>query len=202
MTPFAFSGMGSLKLSTPLPRVWPVHRSSDHLRLEIPAAFDAERRCSLPSVDEMLAQGITDLEPRARQAYLDQSAEPSVLAPGEPVPGCGCPGCTGIPADHPVHQRQIRRRRDGQERFAEIVETARAVPILEVVQRLGLGTPVKRGKELAVRCPLHEDNNPSLRLNPTKQLWYCSPCSEGGDAIQLYLRARRIEFAEAVRELV
>ncbi len=82
-----------------------------------------------------------------------------------------------------------------------IVETARAVPLLEVVRRLGLGTPVKKGKELAVRCPLHEDNNPSLRLNPTKQLWYCAPCVEGGDAIKLYMRARRIEFAEAVREL-
>ncbi len=73
--------------------------------------------------------------------------------------------------------------------------------LLEVVRRLGLGTPVKKGKELAVRCPLHEDNNPSLRLNPTKQLWYCAPCVAGGDAIKLYMRARRIEFAEAVREL-
>ena len=124
---------------------WPRHRSPDHLRLEVAVAFDADRKGGLPSVDEMLAQGVAD---------LDQSEEPNVLATAEPVPGCGCPGCTGIPADHPVRQRQIRRRQAGQERFAEIVETARAMPLLEVVQRLGLGTPVKRGKELAVRCPL------------------------------------------------
>jgi len=72
---------------------------------------------------------------------------------------------------------------------------------LEVVQRLGLGTPVRRGGEFAVRCPLHDDGVPSLRLNPEKQLWYCHPCGVGGDALQLLMRVRRIEFAEAVREL-
>ena len=180
---------------------WHSHRSSDHLRLEVTAAFDADRKCSLPSVDAMLVQGVADIEPRPRRWYFDHFAEPSELAHSQPVPGCGCPGCTGIPSDHPVRQRQLRQRQAGQERFAEIVETARAMPLLEVVQRLGLGTPVKKGKELAVLCPLHEDNNPSLRLNPTKQLWYCSPCAEGGDVIKLYMRARRLTFAEAVRAL-
>jgi len=180
---------------------WPSHRSSDHLRLEVAAAFDGDRKCSLPSVDAMLAQGVADIDPRSRRWYLDKFAEPSVLAHSDPVPGCGCPNCTGIPSDHPVRQRQLRRRQARHECFAEIVETAKAVPLLEVVQRLELGTPVKRGKELAVCCPLHEDNNPSLRLNPTKQLWYCSPCAEGGDALKLYMRARRLSFSEAVREL-
>ncbi len=180
---------------------WPSHRSSDHLRLEIAAAFDADRKCGLPSVDAMLAQGVADIEPRTRWWYFDQFAEPSVLAPGEPVPGCGCPGCTGIPSDHPVRQRRLRRREAGHERFAVIVEVARAVPILEVVHRLGLGTPVKMGKELAVCCPLHDDHRPSMSLDTDKGLWFCHPCGEGGDAIQLYMRARRIDFAEAVREL-
>ncbi len=86
--------------------------------------------------------------------------------------------------------------------MAEIAEVARAVPLLQVVHRLGLGTPAKRGKELAVCCPLHKDDDPSLRLNPTKQLWYCDPCGIGGDGIMLYMKARRLGFAEAVRELV
>ena len=181
---------------------WPSHRSSDHLRLEIAAAFDADRECTLPSVDSMLAQGVSEIHPRSRRWYLDHFAETSVLAAGDPVPGCGCPCCTGVSADHPVRQRQLSRRQAGYERFTEIVEQARAVPLLEVVQRLGLGTQVKKGKELAVCCPLHEDKNPSLRLNPAKRVWYCSPCGLGGDPIQLYMRARQIEFAEAVRELV
>ena len=29
---------------------WPSHRGSDHIHLEIAAAFDADRKCSLPAV--------------------------------------------------------------------------------------------------------------------------------------------------------
>ena len=42
---------------------WPRHRSSDHLCLEIAAAFDADRKCSLPSVNAMLAQGVGEIDP-------------------------------------------------------------------------------------------------------------------------------------------
>ena len=78
---------------------------------------------------------------------------------------------------------------------------ARGVPLLEVVKRLGFGDPAKRGKEVAVQCPLHDDRDPSLRLNPAKQLWFCHPCGVGGDGIDLYMRARGLSFGEAVREL-
>ncbi len=180
---------------------WPSYRSSDHLRLEIAAAFDADRKCSLLSVDAMLAQGVADIEPRTRHRYLKQFSQSSTLEDDHPVPGCGCPGCTGIPSDHPVRKYQLRRRQAGHERFAEIVETAGAVPLLEVVQRLGLGTPAKKGREFAVRCPLHDDHHPSMSLDTAKGLWFCFPCGEGGDGIKLYMRARRLNFAEAVREL-
>ena len=80
-------------------------------------------------------------------------------------------------------------------------DQARAVTLFEVVQRLGLGHPVRKGKEFVVPCPLHHDRSPSLQLNPTRQVWYCHPCGTGGDALQLLMRVRRIEFAEAVREL-
>ena len=180
---------------------WPRHRSSDHLRLEVAAAFDADRKCSLPSVDAMFAQGVTDIGPRARQWYLGHFAEPSALAPGEPVPGCGCPGCTGIPSDHPVRQRQLQRRQAGRERFAEIVEEARQIPIAQVAERLGLGAATRRGKSVMVRCPLHDDHHPSMSIDAGKGLWFCFPCGEGGDGIKLYMSARRLNFAEAVREL-
>ena len=100
----------------------PSHRSSDHLRLEIADSFDADRKGTLPSVDAMLAQGVADIEPGTRRWYLNQFAKPSVLAPDEPVPGCGCPECTGIASDHPVRQRQLQRRQAGHEQFAEIVK--------------------------------------------------------------------------------
>ena len=180
---------------------WPRHRGSDHLRLEVAAAFDADRKCSLPSVDAMLAQGVADIDPRSRRWYLDEFSQPSALAQGDSVPGCGCPLCTGIPSDHPVRQRRLRRRRAGYERFAEIVEKARQIPIAQVAERLGLGALTRRGKSVLVRCPLHDDHNPSMSLDIGRGLWFCHPCAEGGDAIKLYMRARRIEFVGAVREL-
>ena len=180
---------------------WPEYGTSDHLRLEIAAAFDANRTGSLPSVDAMLAQGVADIDPRTRRWYLDKFAEPSALALGEPVPGCGCPECTGISADHPVRQRQLRQRKAGHERFAEVLERVRQIPIIQGVKKLGLGEPVRRGKSVMVRCPLHDDRRPSMAVDPGRGLWYCFPCSEGGDGIMLYMKARRLGFAEAVREL-
>lgn len=34
-----------------------------------------------------------------------------LLRAGEQPPGCGCPGCTGIPADHPARLPAAARRR-------------------------------------------------------------------------------------------
>ncbi len=198
---FKFSGDSLDDVLDTIIESWPSHRSSDHLRLEVTVAFDADRKCRLPSVDAMLAQGVADMEPRAQRWYLDHFAEPSALDVDKPVPGCGCPECTGIPADHPARQRQRQRRQAGHERFAEIVEAARRIPITQVVGMLDLGEPVRRGKSVLVRCPLHDDHHPSMSLDTGRGLWFCHPCSEGGDGIRLYMRARRIEFAEAVREL-
>ena len=126
------------------------------------------------------------------------------LDPGVRVPGCQCERCTGISAEAPAWARRtpaFARRMQGRASWEARVDQARGVPLLEVVERLGLGDPVRKGKEFVVPCPLHDDRSPSLQLNTVKQLWYCHPCGVGGDALQLLMRVRRIEFAEAVREL-
>jgi hypothetical protein len=82
-----------------------------------------------------------------------------------------------------------------------LVEAARAASILEVAGVLGLGEPQRAGHEYRVRCPLHEDTHPSLRLSPAKSVWYCDPCGTGGDAIALVMRTRGCGFAEAVRTI-
>ncbi len=122
------------------------------------------------------------------------------LAEGDPVPGCGCPACTGVPAEDPARRfGKTSHRREVSDPLP--VEVARAVPILSVTARLGLGEPVRRGREWAVLCPLHDDTRPSLTLNLDRGLWYCFACSEGGDSLALWQRVRGCSFAEAVREL-
>ena len=78
------------------------------------------------------------------------------------MPGCGCPGCSGIPADHPA--RQPRRSPDYSE-WEGRAERARNVSLLEVCEILGLETQ-KKGSALYVSCPMHEDKTPSLSLGP------------------------------------
>ena len=119
----------------------------------------------------------------------------------QPVPGCGCPGCSGIPADHPA--RQPRRSPD-YSGWEERAERARSIGLLEMCEILGLQTQ-KKGSALYVSCPMHEDKTPSLSLGPKlgrSGLWHCFSCEGGGDAIELFMRARRMGFADAVRDLV
>jgi hypothetical protein len=136
------------------------------------------------------------------------------LAPGEPVPGCGCPACTEIAADHPVRTAMHRRLQerlaaardahDATERrraWAQQVAKARAVPITQIVALLGLGPPEGHGKEVRVRCPFHEDAHPSLSLSTEKNKWFCHPCGDGGDGIGLVMRVEQLGFAAAVRRL-
>jgi len=42
-----------------------------------------------------------------------------------------------------------------------------------------------RGREIAFRCPVHSDENPSARWNPAKAVWCCDPCGAGGGAFDL-----------------
>ena len=109
---------------------------------------------------------------------------------GDRVPGCACRRCD------PKAVRPAPQRADDD--FP--VEQARRTPILDVAERLGLGEPVRRGREWAVCCPFHDDNRPSLTLSDAG-LWYCFVCAEGGDGIELWQRVRGVPFAEAVREL-
>ena len=82
------------------------------------------------------------------------------------------------------------------------VEEARQVSILRVAEKLDLGDPVPAGTEFRVRCPLHDDHDPSLCLNVERNVFFCHVCAEGGDGIKLVERALGLRFSDAVRWLV
>lgn len=143
------------------------------------------------------------LELAASAAIYRQRRNRPPLGEGKPIPGCDCEGCTGVPKDSPARRmpRKSRNRRTA-DRTPLDVDTARAMPIVEVAEKLGLGRPKRIGKEYVCLCPLHEDRTPSLRLDSAQGVWYCDPCGEGGDGIRLVERAHGCSFAEAIRELV
>ncbi|MBU6147753.1 MAG: DNA primase [Actinomycetales bacterium] len=50
-------------------------------------------------------------------------------------------------------------------------------------------------------CPFHDERSPSFTVTPTKGLWYCFGCGEGGDVFDFQRRIDSSTFAEAVERL-
>jgi CHC2 zinc finger len=122
------------------------------------------------------------------------------VPPGEPIPSCHCKRC--LPEQYiwdPVPAKLPLPAEGDREAWNTRVDQARSVSLLDITPALGLGDPKRQGREYVVRCPLHEDTKPSLRINPLKGVWHCFPCGEGGDGLKLVMRALRIGFADAVR---
>ena len=72
------------------------------------------------------------------------------------------------------------------------------------VQRLieAAGIELKRvGKDLAGRCPFHEDSEPSLIVTPAKNLWHCFGCQCGGGPIDWVMKLKGVSFRHAVELL-
>jgi DNA primase len=59
----------------------------------------------------------------------------------------------------------------------------------------------KNGKGYVGLCPFHEDTNPSLSVNPTKNLWQCFGCGTGGDIIRFVELMDKVSFPIAVKQL-
>jgi DNA primase len=50
-------------------------------------------------------------------------------------------------------------------------------------------------------CPFHDEKTPSFSITPSRGLWYCFSCTEGGDVIKFVQRIDSLGFAEAVERL-
>lgn len=75
-----------------------------------------------------------------------------------------------------------------------------AVPIDAVVseylQLKGAG-----GGNLKGLCPFHDEKSPSFQVSPSKGLFHCFGCQEGGDTIAFVMKIDHLSFSEAVERL-
>jgi DNA primase len=57
------------------------------------------------------------------------------------------------------------------------------------------------GDALKGLCPFHEEKTPSFNITPSRGLYYCFSCAEGGDVISFVQKVDSLTFTEAVERL-
>ena len=75
-----------------------------------------------------------------------------------------------------------------------------AVPIDAVVSEY-LQLRNAGGGNLKGLCPFHDEKSPSFQVSPSKGLFHCFGCQEGGDTLDFVMKVDHLSFSEAVERL-
>ena len=82
---------------------------------------------------------------------------------------------------------------------AVVNQIQQASDIVEVVsEHVNL---VKKGRELVGLCPFHDDHQPSMYVNPAKQIFKCFACGAGGDVFKFLQMRENLTFPQAIERL-
>lgn len=75
-----------------------------------------------------------------------------------------------------------------------------AVPIDTVVSEYLQLRPAGGGNMKGL-CPFHDEKSPSFQVSPSKGLFHCFGCQEGGDTIAFVMKIDHLSFSETVERL-
>lgn len=59
----------------------------------------------------------------------------------------------------------------------------------------------RKGSNYVGICPFHNDRNPSMSVNPPRQIYRCFSCGAGGDVFKFVMDYENLTFPEAVKVL-
>ena len=77
-----------------------------------------------------------------------------------------------------------------------MIETSTVDRIFEAAQIVDVVSDFvnlkKRGVNYVGLCPFHDDSTPSMYVSPTKGIYKCFACGEGGNAVNFVMNHERI----------
>jgi DNA primase len=88
----------------------------------------------------------------------------------------------------------------GRIRDDDVKAVRDAVPIDAVVSEY-LQLKPAGGGNLKGLCPFHDEKSPSFQVSPSKGLYHCFGCGEGGDTLAFVMKVDHLSFTEAVERL-
>jgi DNA primase len=88
----------------------------------------------------------------------------------------------------------------GRIRDDDVKAVRDAVPIDAVVSEY-LQLKPAGGGNLKGLCPFHDEKSPSFQVSPSKGLYHCFGCGEGGDTLAFVMKLDHLTFTEAVERL-
>ena len=59
----------------------------------------------------------------------------------------------------------------------------------------------RKGSSYFGLCPFHNEKSPSFSVSPSKQMYYCFGCGEGGNVISFLMKYENYTFVEALEVL-
>ena len=80
-----------------------------------------------------------------------------------------------------------------------IDEVRQANDIVDVISQTVQLT--RRGSNYFGLCPFHNEKTPSFSVSPSRQIFYCFGCHEGGNVFSFVEKIDKLSFPEAVRQL-
>ena len=79
----------------------------------------------------------------------------------------------------------------------KIIEIRDRASIVEVIS--DYVTLKKTGRNHMGLCPFHSEKTPSFNVHPTKQIYHCFGCGQGGDVFKFVMEMEKCAFPEAIR---
>lgn len=72
----------------------------------------------------------------------------------------------------------------------------------DIVQVVQTWVPLKKaGASWKGLCPFHQERTPSFNVVPSKQIFHCFGCGEGGDVFAFVQKREKVDFVEALKLL-